>query len=53
MESGRLPLDESLAMYRRGSELLKHCQQQLDAAEREIYILENGTHPDTKPDCQP
>ena len=43
MESGRLPLEESIAAYRRGSELLKHCQQQLADAEQKIQILENGT----------
>jgi exodeoxyribonuclease VII small subunit len=42
MEGGRLPLEESLAAYRRGSELLKHCQQQLSDAERKIQILEDG-----------
>lgn len=42
MEGGRLPLDESIAAYRRGSELLKHCQQQLGDAERKIQVLENG-----------
>ena len=42
MEGGRLPLEESIAAYRRGSELLKHCQQQLGDAERKIQILENG-----------
>jgi len=43
MESGRLPLEESIAAYRRGAELLKHCQQQLSDAERKIEVLENGT----------
>ncbi|MCB1940703.1 MAG: exodeoxyribonuclease VII small subunit [Candidatus Accumulibacter sp.] len=43
MEGGRLPLEESLAAYRRGSELLEHCQQQLGDAERQIQILEKGT----------
>jgi exodeoxyribonuclease VII small subunit len=42
MEGGRLPLEESIAAYRRGSELLKHCQQQLADAERKIQVLENG-----------
>ena len=50
MEDGRLPLDESLAAYRRGSELLKHCQQQLGDAERQVQILENGTLRDFEPD---
>ncbi len=43
MEGGRLPLEESIAAYRRGSELLKHCQQQLSEAERKVQILEDGT----------
>jgi len=43
MEGGRLALEESIAAYRRGSELLKHCQQQLSDAENKIQILENGT----------
>ena len=29
MESGQLPLDESLAAYKRGTELLKFCQQKI------------------------
>jgi len=42
MESGRLSLEESISAYHRGSELLKHCQNQLSAAERKIQMLENG-----------
>ena len=42
MEDGRLPLEESIEAYRRGSELLRHCQQQLSDAERKIQILEDG-----------
>ena len=42
MEGGRLSLEESLAAYRRGSELLRHCQNQLRDAENKIQILENG-----------
>lgn len=42
MEGSQLPLEESIAAYRRGSELLKHCQQQLSDAERKIQVLENG-----------
>ena len=42
MEGGRLPLEESIAAYRRGSELLRHCQQQLSDAERKIQVLEDG-----------
>ena len=42
MEGGRLPLEESIAAYRRGSELLKHSQVQHSDAESKIQILENG-----------
>ena len=42
MEGGQLPLEESIAAYRRGSALLKHCQHKLDDAEARIQILENG-----------
>ena len=42
MESGRLPLEESIDAYRRGCELLKLCQQKLSDAERRIQILEDG-----------
>ena len=43
MESGQLPLEESMLAYRRGSELLRHCQQQLSDAERRIQVLEADT----------
>ena len=49
MEGGRLPLEESLESYRRGAELLKHCQQQLENAERQVQLLENGTLRDFEP----
>ncbi len=39
MESGQLSLEESLAAYRRGTELLKACQQQLQDAEQQVRIL--------------
>lgn len=42
MEAGNLSLEDSIAAYRRGSELLKHCQHQLDDAEQKIQVLENG-----------
>jgi exodeoxyribonuclease VII small subunit len=43
MESGELPLDASLAAYKRGAELLNYCRQQLADAEQQVKILENGT----------
>lgn len=42
MEDGQLPLEESLAAYRRGADLLRRCQGLLDAAGQQIQILEQG-----------
>ena len=42
MESGKLPLEESLAAYRRGAELLKQCRSRLDDAQQQVRILEDG-----------
>jgi exodeoxyribonuclease VII small subunit len=40
MEEGKLPLEESLAAYQRGAELLRHCEGKLSAAQARIAILE-------------
>lgn len=42
MEGGQLPLDATLAAYRRGVELLRHCQKTLTAAEAELELLEQN-----------
>jgi len=42
MEDGKLELEESIATYRRGMALMKHCQAQLADAEQQIRMLENG-----------
>ena len=42
MESGQMPLQESLDAYKRGMELLRQCRETLDAAEQQIRILEGG-----------
>ena len=39
MESGQLPLEESLAAYKRGTELLKFCQQKIQDAEQQVRVL--------------
>lgn len=36
LESGQAPLAESLALWERGEELAKICQQWLDGAQRKI-----------------
>ncbi|XZG69852.1 exodeoxyribonuclease VII small subunit [Chitinibacteraceae bacterium HSL-7] len=42
LESGQLPLDASLAAYKRGQVLLAFCQSKLADAEAQIRVLENG-----------
>lgn len=42
MEGGQLPLEESLAAYKRGVDLLQHCQRQLADAEERVRVLDNG-----------
>ena len=42
MEDGKLPLEESLAAYQRGAELLKFCEGKLTAAQARIAILEGN-----------
>ena len=49
MEGGKLELEASIAAYRRGMELMKHCQQQLSDAEQQVRILEGGELKDFSP----
>ncbi len=42
MEGGKLPLKESLAAYKRGSELLQYCQATLKDAQQQVEVLEKG-----------
>jgi exodeoxyribonuclease VII small subunit len=41
MEGGELTLEQSLARYRRGAELLKFCQAALADAQAQIRVLED------------
>jgi exodeoxyribonuclease VII small subunit len=41
MENGKLELEDSIASYRRGVALMRHCQELLNAAEEKIQVLEN------------
>jgi exodeoxyribonuclease VII small subunit len=40
MEAGELPLEASVAAYKRGSELVKFCAGQLDKVESQVKVLE-------------
>jgi len=42
MEAGKLPLEQSLAAFERGTALLKHCQEALAAAEQKLQVLDAG-----------
>jgi len=42
MESGELPLEQSLAAYKRGAQLLQFCQAALQDAQQQVQILEAG-----------
>ena len=42
MEAGGLSLESSLDAYQRGMALLRHCQDQISAAEQKVRMLENG-----------
>lgn len=52
LESGEVPLDESIALYEQGNRLRALCQQRLDAAKARIEAIalnadgsSNGTQP--------
>lgn len=42
MEAGQLPLDQMLASYKRGAELLELCRSRLAAIEQQVKVLEDG-----------
>lgn len=39
MESGQLPLEQSLSAYKRGAELLQFCQKSLADVEQQVRLL--------------
>lgn len=47
LESGEVPLDDSINLYERGEALRKHCQSRLDAAQARIEKIVAGA--DGKP----
>ena len=42
MESGELPLEESVALYERGRKLSAHCQALLEEAELKIKLVDDA-----------
>jgi exodeoxyribonuclease VII small subunit len=51
METGQLPLRESLAAYKRGAELLAFCQTALKDAQMQVDVLEKGVLKAFRPDA--
>jgi exodeoxyribonuclease VII small subunit len=52
LEGGQLSLEQSLAAYQRGTELLKLCQKALADAEQQVKILSaDGTLKDFQADA--
>ena len=47
LESGEVPLDQSIELYERGEALRGHCQARLDAAQARIEKIVQGA--DGKP----
>lgn len=53
MEGGQLPLEQSIAAYRRGAQLLKYCQTTLNEASQQVKVLEAGLLRDFSIDGEP
>lgn len=60
MENGSLSLEQSLAAYKRGAELVQFCQKTLANVQQQVKILESGlfktfeTGPDDEsPEAEP
>lgn len=52
LESGEVPLDDSITLYERGEQLRKHCQARLDAAQariEKIVAAPDGNAASTQP----
>tara|TARA_S200000501_G_C20807390_1_gene736799 strand:+ start:50 stop:301 length:252 start_codon:yes stop_codon:yes gene_type:complete len=41
METGNLPLEDSVTAYQRGTELVKYCALQLENIENQVKIIES------------
>ena len=50
LESGKLPLADSLAAYKRGAELLKYAQAELAQVEQQVKVLEGDVLKPFQPD---
>jgi len=53
MEAGELPLEQSIAAYKRGAQLLQYCQGALKDANQQVKLLESGVLKDFSVDGEP
>jgi exodeoxyribonuclease VII small subunit len=53
MEAGQLPLEQSIAAYKRGAQLLQYCQGALKEASQQVKLLEAGALKDFNVDGEP
>ncbi len=53
MEAGQLPLEQSIAAYKRGAQLLQYCQGALKDASQQVKLLESGVLKDWSVDGEP
>ena len=53
MEAGQLPLEDALAAYKRGAELLQLCRARLQDAQQQVRILEEGVLKDFSATSEP
>ena len=42
LESGDLPLEKGMALYKEGAACSRHCREQLDKARHELEIWQDG-----------
>jgi exodeoxyribonuclease VII small subunit len=42
MQKNDLPLEEALAAYQQGQELVQYCQQKLAEVEQKLQVFDNG-----------
>lgn len=48
LESGELELEKSLAMFERGVELIRYCQEKLDSAQAKVEALVDSLEGETR-----
>jgi exodeoxyribonuclease VII small subunit len=53
MEAGKLSLEDSLAAYKRGAELLSFCRSKLEDAQQQVRVLEDGVLKDFSGNGEP